>query len=146
MQKGMIVSLAIGLASGLLVGSIGTSCAGPKTNMVNTGGTAIMTPSGTLSNGVRVIQVRAKKYEFIPGEIVVRQGEKVRLDLSSEDVTHGIELSEFKVDQRIEPGKPVSVEFIAAKAGTYAFHCSVFCGMGHMSMRGKLEVLPSTTP
>ncbi len=146
MRKGTTLGLAMGVASVLLVGAIGASFGGDATNKVKAAETAVLQPSGSISNGVRVVEVKAKKYAFMPGEIVVNQGEKVRFDLSTEDVTHGIQLKEFKVDQRIEPGKPVSVEFTADKAGTYTFHCSVFCGLGHMGMRGKLVVLPMAHP
>ena len=146
MHKGTEVGLALSVASVLLAGAIVTSSFGTETNRIKTAETVIAQPSGTVSNGVRVVQIKAKKYEFMPAEIVVNQGEKVRFDLTSEDVAHGIVLKEFKVDQRIDPGKPVSVEFTADKAGSYSFHCSVFCGMGHMGMRGKLTVLPATKP
>ena len=66
--------------------------------------------------------------------------------ITSADVAHGFAQSEFKVSERIEPGKPVTAEFTADKAGTYSFHCSVFCGAGHMSMRGHLKVLPAAQP
>lgn len=38
---------------------------------------AVPVLSGTMVNGVRVITVTAKKYEFIPNPIVVNMGEKV---------------------------------------------------------------------
>ena len=36
--------------------------------------------------------------------------------------------------------KPVTTEFIADKAGTFTFYCSIPCGRGHGSMHGKLIV------
>jgi cytochrome c oxidase subunit II len=99
--------------------------------------------SGKLEDGVRVVKVRAKRFEYIPGTIVVNEGEKVRLEITSEDTTHGFGLSEYKIRLTLEPGKTQKAEFTAGKPGTYGFHCIVFCGMGHMKMRGELVVRPA---
>jgi cytochrome c oxidase subunit II len=37
-------------------------------------------------------------------------------------------------------GEPVTLEFVADKAGTFGFSCSEYCGSGHSSMRGRLVV------
>jgi cytochrome c oxidase subunit II len=100
-------------------------------------------PSGQLTDGVRVVKVEAKRYEFIPDPIVVRAGEKVRLTLTSLDVTHGFALPAYKINQRVEPHKISTVEFTAGKQGAYPIHCSVFCGWGHPFMKATLVVLPA---
>ncbi len=33
-----------------------------------------------------------------------------------------------------------TVTFYAGKKGEYGFHCSHFCGIGHMGMTGKIIV------
>jgi heme/copper-type cytochrome/quinol oxidase subunit 2 len=96
-----------------------------------------------LENGVRVVKVEAKKYEFVPKQIVVRLGEQVRLEVTSTDVTHGLAIPEYKIDRKLEPGKAEMITFTADKAGSFAFDCSVFCGLGHGEMEGRLEVLPA---
>ncbi|WP_319370731.1 cupredoxin domain-containing protein [uncultured Ilyobacter sp.] len=96
--------------------------------------------SGKIENGVRVIDVKAYKFGFNPDIIVVNSGEKVRLRLTSLDVAHGFKLEELGINERIEPGKESVVEFYATEAGTYEFKCSVFCGSGHLKMRGWLVV------
>lgn len=96
--------------------------------------------SGKLENEVRVIDVEAYKFGFNPDILVVNVGEKVRVRLTSLDVAHGFMLEELGIDERIEPGKESIVEFYAAKAGTYEFRCSVFCGPRHLKMRGWLIV------
>jgi cytochrome c oxidase subunit 2 len=100
-------------------------------------------PSGQLMDGVRVVNVEAKRYEFIPDPIVVRAGEKVRLKLTSLDVTHGFALPAYKINQRVEPHKISTVEFTAGHTGSYPIHCSVFCGWGHPFMKATLVVLPA---
>jgi cytochrome c oxidase subunit 2 len=99
--------------------------------------------SGEMVGGVRVIKMTAQKYEFIPSVIVVNEGDKVRLEITGKDVTHGLAISGYPVDVRIDAGKTATTEFAATKSGTFGFHCSVFCGMGHMGMSGKLIVRPS---
>ena len=67
-------------------------------------------------SGVRKFTMTAKNYEFDPSVITVKKGEKVRL------------------------GDPTTIEFTADKAGTFEFKCSVYCGLGHRKMKGKLVV------
>ena len=82
----------------------------------------------------------AKKWQFDPSIINVKQGDKVRLKIKSIDVTHGFNLLDFNVNENLEPEKEVVVEFIADKKGEFSFFCSVFCGAGHSGMKGKLIV------
>lgn len=86
------------------------------------------------------IHVTASKYKFDPAEIQVKKGEKVKLIFTTTDSVHGIKLDEFHINQRIEKGTPATVEFTPDKAGTFTFKCSVFCGIGHGGMKGKLIV------
>ena len=51
--------------------------------------------SGELQDGVRVVKVVASRYKFDPDPIVVKLGEKVRIELTSADVIHGIYMPEF---------------------------------------------------
>jgi len=96
--------------------------------------------SGSLNGGIREVNVRAFQFNFDPNPIIVNQGEKVRLIVTSTDVAHGIAIPKYRINARIFPGRPTNVEFVADKAGTFPFVCSVSCGAGHSSMRGKLIV------
>lgn len=87
-----------------------------------------------------VIEVTAKKWEFIPSTITVKQGQRVRLNIQSIDVTHGLAIPDFDISLRLEPGTSASTEFIADKKGTFSFFCNVLCGEGHKDMRGTLIV------
>ncbi len=82
------------------------------------------------------------KWEWIPSEITAKKGELVRLKISvpAGDKKHGIGLPDFGVSQEIEAGEEVVVEFVASKAGSFAFSCNVLCGSGHGGMRGTLIV------
>jgi len=92
------------------------------------------------TGAVHEIHVTASKYKFDPGEIHVKKGETVKLILTATDHDHGIKLDEFHINQKIQKGTPATVEFVADKAGTFSFKCSVFCGIGHGGMKGKLIV------
>jgi len=97
--------------------------------------------SGETKDGIRLITIVASRYKFMPDTIKVRLGEQVRLIVTSIDATHGLNLSEFKVNMVIEPGKTETAEFIADKEGTFSFFCKVYCGEGHSNMRGKFIVI-----
>ena len=89
---------------------------------------------------IKEFDMTAKQWEFTPSTITVNEGDTVRLNIKSEDVTHGFAISEFDVNERVLPGKTTTVEFVADKKGEYTFFCSVPCGSGHGGMKGKLIV------
>lgn len=108
---------------------------------------------------VQTVEVTAKKYDFTPSPIRVKQGSTVRLKITATDRAHG-----FKIDQypdgakamgdpglvftmkqdcvKLEKNSPTTVEFVARTAGTYTFKCCVHCGFGHGHMKGQLIVEP----
>lgn len=88
----------------------------------------------------RVIKLVAKKFEFVPGEIHVKQGETVTLQLTAPEVPMGFNLADFSQRVDIVPGKPATLTFTPDKAGTFTFLCDVFCGTGHEDMNGTLIV------
>lgn len=89
---------------------------------------------------VKEFKITAKQFQFEPSTIEVNKGDKVRLIVTSIDVPHGIAISEYGINERLEPGKPVTIEFTADKEGGFTAFCSVFCGSGHSNMKGKLIV------
>ncbi|MBI3366648.1 cupredoxin domain-containing protein [Candidatus Roizmanbacteria bacterium] len=93
-----------------------------------------------MSKKIQEITMTAKQWEFMPSEVKVKEGETVRLKVKSVDVAHGFSLPDFSVDERLEPGKEITVEFVANKKGTFTFFCSVLCGKGHRDMKGTLIV------
>ena len=89
---------------------------------------------------VKEFKMIAKQFSFTPDTIEVNKGDKVRLIVTSTDIAHGIAITEYGINERLEPGKPVTIEFTADKLGTFTAYCSVFCGSGHSGMKGKLIV------
>ena len=89
----------------------------------------------------REFDVTASRFHFAPESLEVSEGDHIALTLRSADGTHGFAIPEFKVKATIpKGGSPVTVEFVAAKAGTYKFECSEYCGTGHRQMKGRLVV------
>jgi heme/copper-type cytochrome/quinol oxidase subunit 2 len=87
------------------------------------------------------IDMKAYKYAFDPGDITVYEGQKITLNITSLDRKHGLKLEAYDINAIVEPGKPATVTFVADKTGEFPFKCSVFCGTGHMSMKGVLKVV-----
>jgi cytochrome c oxidase subunit II len=88
----------------------------------------------------KTIQITAKKFEFTPGEITVKKGEPVVLEIKSEDVNHGFSLPDFGARGDVKPGSVLHIRFTPDKAGQFTFTCDVFCGSGHEEMSGTLTV------
>ena len=101
---------------------------------------AAVTSAPIPAQAVNEIKVTAKKYEFNPNVIKVKQGDHVRLVIMATDRDHGFKLAAFNIDQELRKGEPATVEFTADKAGTFPFQCSKFCGLGHKRMKGQLVV------
>ncbi|MBI4269833.1 MAG: cupredoxin domain-containing protein [Candidatus Rokubacteria bacterium] len=80
---------------------------------------------------------------FTPSRIVVKRGQRVRLRLLADDVTHGFQLLHFGVDAgAIKTGTIKTVEFTADRTGEFPFYCSVRCSALHMALMGTLVVEP----
>jgi len=92
------------------------------------------------SSGYHEFTMTAKKYAFDPSVITVKKGEKVRLLITAIDHDHGFKLDAFDINQVLKKGEIETIEFTADKAGTFEFKCSVYCGLGHGKMKGKLVV------
>ena len=61
-----------------------------------------------------VITMTAKKYEFSPSTVTVARGERVRIEATALDKTHGIEIKQFNVKVKLEKGKKTVIEFTCA--------------------------------
>lgn len=117
------------------------------------------TASAEDSQNVQVIEVTAKKYEFNPSVIRVKQGQRVQLKITATDRSHGFNIKEFPEGEgksgspglifsspedcrKLEKNQTQTIEFVARTPGTYPFKCCVFCGLHHGSMKGELIVQP----
>ena len=90
--------------------------------------------------GPRVIEIKARKFEFAPSEITLKKGAPVILRLSSEDRKHGFFLRPLKIDADIVPGQTTDVVVTPDTAGDYTIICDHYCGTGHGNMKMKMTV------
>lgn len=114
-------------------------------------------PAPAQAQNVQVIDMTAKKYKYTPSTVHVKRGMKVQLKITALDRIHGFKINlypdgadakgapglEFKDPEdcwRLAKGQVTTIEFTARTAGSYSFKCCVFCGLGHMGMKGELIV------
>jgi cytochrome c oxidase subunit 2 len=97
-------------------------------------------PGAGVRKDTRELRVTAKKYEYDPTVITVKQGEHVKLVITALDHDHGFKIDAFHIDQLLKKGEPTTIEFTADTIGTFPFQCSHFCGLGHKGMKGELIV------
>jgi len=96
----------------------------------------------------RDFDVSAKKYRFtISGtdaqEIRVTQDDLVKIVLSSSDIPHSFTLPDYRIQKRVEPGREITFDFRAEKAGRFEFHCSLTNdNCRERGMVGTLIVVP----
>ena len=88
-----------------------------------------------------VVPIRVKKFEYLPAEITLKVGVPVVFELTSEDVTMGFNLPDFKLRTDVVPEKVTRLPFTPDRTGTFDFYCDVFCGDGHEDMSGKMRVV-----
>lgn len=91
---------------------------------------------------VRTISVHARKFEFVPAEITLKQGEPVKLLLISDDVPHGLAVDGLQIHAELVKGHPVSLVLTPSTAGDFIGHCTRFCGSGHRDMQLAIHVTP----
>jgi cytochrome c oxidase subunit II len=89
----------------------------------------------------RVVQVTAKVSEYSPHEILLKKGEPVILELTSQDREHGFRLPDFGVRADIKPGQVTRVRLLPQQVGRFSFACDVFCGVDHEEMVGEIVVV-----
>jgi heme/copper-type cytochrome/quinol oxidase subunit 2 len=109
------------------------------------GALAVGAAPGTTQNQgptPRRFSVAAKRYKFEPGRIEVFQDDLVAIDVRTEDIAHSLTIDDYRIAKRVGPGKPVSFEFRADKAGTFPFYCNLLTEDGCRQMRGELVVRP----
>jgi cytochrome c oxidase subunit II len=94
----------------------------------------------TAASEPRRIEIVAKRFSFAPAEITLKKGEPVVLVLHSEDVPHGLKISELNVETEIAKGATSELSFTPNATGDFVGHCSRFCGSGHGSMTLTLHV------
>ena len=97
-------------------------------------------PAAFAADQPHVIQIKAKRFEYMPNEIHLKKGVPVVLELTSLDRLHGFNCPAFKIRGDVKPHEITRLAFTPDKVGTFEFHCDNFCGEGHENMNGKFVV------
>jgi heme/copper-type cytochrome/quinol oxidase subunit 2 len=90
----------------------------------------------------RPFTVTAHRYQFDPPRIEVYEDDLVRIELSTSDIAHSMTIDAYRIAKRVSPGRPVSFEFRADRAGTFPYYCNLQLEDGCRRMRGELVVKP----
>ena len=98
-----------------------------------------MMPEGT-KGAVKEFTVVGDDFAFDTKEIKVNKGDTVRITFENKEGFHDWVIDEFKAKtKQIKAGEKETIEFIADKAGTFEYYCSV--GQHRkMGMKGNLIV------
>ena len=88
----------------------------------------------------RVIPVVARRFVFLPSEIVLKRGQPVVFELTAPEVVMGFSVPSLKVRADIIPGQVARLHLVPDTVGTFDFLCDIFCGDGHEGMSGHLTV------
>ena len=87
-----------------------------------------------------IVNITAKRFQFTPSEVKLKQGVPARLELRSEDVVHGFYMKALGIDTEIQPGKTTEVVVTPKAPGRYTTICHHFCGSGHGNMKMTIVV------
>jgi cytochrome c oxidase subunit 2 len=101
---------------------------------------AVASPAVRAQDEPRIIVITAKRFEFSPSQITLAKGETVKLQIKSEDVTHGLFVRPLGIDTEIVPGRVTELTVTPETAGTYRAICDHFCGAGHGGMKMTIVV------
>lgn len=100
----------------------------------------------TVIEPAKEFTIFAEKWEFVPNEITVKKGDKVKLNLATSDKedNFSFKLSRYMYNDIviIEPNRTSTYEFNAYEPGTFIYRCEEPCGFGKNLMVGKLIVKP----
>jgi cytochrome c oxidase subunit 2 len=88
-----------------------------------------------------VIHVTARKFAFEPGEITLRKGVPVVLEITSLDREHGFFVPALGLRADVPAGATTRVRVVPDRVGRFEFHCDIFCGSGHGHMAGDIVVV-----
>ena len=86
------------------------------------------------------------KFQHLDGqreinELHVPVGRKVKMIMTSEDVSHDLFVPAFRIKADVVPGRYTHMWFEATKAGEYHLFCAEYCGTKHSGMIGKVVVM-----
>jgi len=113
--------------------------------MDNLSGSASTTSLGdgsgsSISPAVKEFTIEASNFSFSPSVITVDRGDTIKITFKNTDGYHDFKINELNVTaERISGGQEEIIQFMADKAGTFEYYCSVNTHKT-MGMKGTLMV------
>lgn len=102
---------------------------------------AVAAPAGNPAGPVeRHFHIEANSFQYTPEVIQVNPGDRITIELVATDVVHGLYIDGYDLNLTADPGQTATLSFVADRAGSFRFRCSVTCGALHPFMIGKLNV------
>lgn len=109
---------------------------------------AVATGAAAVEQSRRDVNVVGRKYGYdvadsAGGVIRVKVDDLVTVNFSVSDIAHSFTISDdhYRIDNRAEPGKPVTFRFRASDAGEFEIRCTLSADARcAKEMRGKLVV------
>jgi len=139
------------------ISTVAYGAIGPGVEMVDDSGGTVDAEDPTASDNFREpgiyrsspgefdVYVEAAQFQFTPGTsspIELPAGSTVTFHVTSVDVVHGFQLAGTNVNVMVIPGQVTEITVEFDEPATYGIVCNEYCGAGHHTMEGKLEVVP----
>jgi cytochrome c oxidase subunit 2 len=93
------------------------------------------------------VYVVSQQFLFKPGTsspITLPAGSTVTFYITSADVIHGFEVAGTNVNAMAVPGQVAQITVEFEETGQYGIVCNEYCGAGHHTMEGSIEVVPQS--
>ncbi len=126
-------------------GNVNSNTNGNSNGNANSNGNSNSNSNGNSNSNsnspvTRNFTIIASNYSYSPSTITVKRGETVKITVQNTNGTHDLVIDEYDVDTSLlNAGGQTTVTFIADRAGTFEYYCSVGNHRA-MGMRGNLIV------
>lgn len=92
------------------------------------------------------VYLMAQMWQWTP-VLRLERGATYHVHLSSMDLNHGFGLYPLNLNLQVLPGYDYALDMTPNEVGDFRIICNEFCGIGHHTMVGKIEVVePGTEP
>ncbi len=130
---------------GSYVGRTGPKCEFEACPVTKDAAAKDVTPKDTTTNGatlsnVKEFTITGTNFSFTPTVIIVKKGDKVKITFENSAGFHNFAIDEYGVSTKeVKSPNTEVVEFIANKAGSFEYYCSVGSHRA-LGMKGVLKV------